>query len=470
MGFRFEILATDALLYLLLIAAASFIFYAVRNEHLRTSWRQVRRRPLAMAALVILLAYIGVGVLDSVHLKLVDEKLSTAKAETVYKPETLSVLDLIITPLRVQKEKTYSAPFATHGFTRETVENADGSRSRDYIRLIYGGRHLHKPDDKAADIFIRTIKILIVTTVLMAAMVLLVAWRIRYVQAKALRPALVAILHGRIDTPWRSILSALSILLFVVLFTVELGPLYHLFGTDQVGNDVFYKSLKSIRTGLLIGTLTTLIMLPFALMLGIAAGYFRGWVDDVIQYLYTTLSSIPGVLLIAAAILSLEVYMANNPEGFNSLAARADTRLLFLCLILGIMSWTGLCRLVRAETLKLRETDYVLAARALGVRSGMIMLRHIFPNLMHIVLISIVLDFSGLVLAEAILSYVGVGVDPSMDSWGNMINSARLEMAREPMVWWSLGAAFVFMFGLVLAANVFSDAVRDAFDPRLRRR
>jgi peptide/nickel transport system permease protein len=87
---------------------------------------------------------------------------------------------------------------------------------------------------------------------------------------------------------------------------------------------------------------------------------------------------------------------------------------------------------------------------------------------MHIVLISIVLDFSALVLAEAVLSYVGVGVDPAMQSWGNMINGARLEMAREPMVWWSLLAAFVFMFVLVLSANLFSDRVRDAFDPRVR--
>jgi peptide/nickel transport system permease protein len=97
-----------------------------------------------------------------------------------------------------------------------------------------------------------------------------------------------------------------------------------------------------------------------------------------------------------------------------------------------------------------------------------IMGRHIAPNVMHIVLITIVLDFSGLVLAEAVLSYVGVGVDPSMNSWGNMINGARLEMAREPIVWWNLAAAFTFMFGLVLVANLFADAVRDAFDPRLR--
>ena len=96
------------------------------------------------------------------------------------------------------------------------------------------------------------------------------------------------------------------------------------------------------------------------------------------------------------------------------------------------------------------------------------MLRHLAPNVMHIVLISIVLRFSGLVLAEAVLAYVGIGVDPSMQSWGNMINQARLELAREPVVWWNLFAALVFMLGLVLPANLFGDAVRDALDPRLR--
>ena len=98
-----------------------------------------------------------------------------------------------------------------------------------------------------------------------------------------------------------------------------------------------------------------------------------------------------------------------------------------------------------------------------------ILMRHIMPNVMHIVLISLVMDFSGLVLAEAVLSYVGVGVDPSMISFGTMINAARLELGREPMVWWSLASAFGFMLALVLAANLFADAVRDAFDPRLNR-
>jgi peptide/nickel transport system permease protein len=279
---------------------------------------------------------------------------------------------------------------------------------------------------------------------------------------------LVDLARGRLALPWRAILAALAGVLTIAGIVLVVGPYYHLLGTDKTGNDVLYQALKSVRTGLLIGTLTTLVMLPFAIVLGIAAGYFRGWVDDVIQYLYTTLSSIPGVLLIAAAALMLEVYMARHAADYTSLAARADLRLLALCMILGVTTWTGLCRYLRGEALKLREVDFIAAARAFGVPQWTIVLRHIVPNIMHLVMISIVLDFSGLVLAEAALTYIDIGVDPSMESWGNMINSARLELAREPVVWWSLAAAFVFMFALVLAANVFADAVRDAFDPRLR--
>jgi peptide/nickel transport system permease protein len=161
--------------------------------------------------------------------------------------------------------------------------------------------------------------------------------------------------------------------------------------------------------------------------------------------------------------------MSGHADDFDSLTERADLRLLFLCLILGITSWTGLCRLLRAETFKLREMEYIQAAEAFGVSKFKILMRHVMPNFMHIVIISVVLDFSGLVLAEAVLSYINIGVDPSMNSWGNMINQARLEMARDPIVWWSLSAAFVFMFTLVLFANLFADVVRDALDPRVVR-
>jgi peptide/nickel transport system permease protein len=260
----------------------------------------------------------------------------------------------------------------------------------------------------------------------------------------------------------------LALILSLLGSALMLSTHYHIFGTDKVGQDVFYQSLKSIRTGLVIGTLTTLIMLPFALLLGIMAGYFRGWVDDVIQYIYTTLSSIPSVLLIAAAVLMMQVYMEIHPELFDTIAVRADLRLLFLCIILGVTSWTGLCRLLRGEALKLREMEYIQAAHAFGVSHWRIISRHILPNVMHIVLIATVMDFSGLVLAEAVLSYLGVGVDPSMISFGTMINAARLEMAREPMVWWALLSSFSFMFTLVLSANLFADAVQNAFNPRIK--
>ncbi len=227
----------------------------------------------------------------------------------------------------------------------------------------------------------------------------------------------------------------------------------HLLGTDKVGNDVFFRALKGVRTGMVIGGMTVLIAIPFALLFGVLAGYFGGWVDDVIQYLYTTLASIPGILLIVAFLMIFK-----------------QRSLWQICLVLGITSWTGLCRLVRAETLKLRELEYVQAAVALGISRAKILLRHVVPNLLHLVTISAVLQFSGLVLAEAVLAYVGVGVGTDTGSWGNMINTARLELSRDPLVWWNILAAFVLMMGLVLPANLFGDALRDALDPRLRTR
>jgi len=360
------ILWTDALLFLLLFGVGVMISLVRRHEHLCAPWRRVFRCKLGALSFLVLMAYVVVGVLDSLH----------------FQPEgsgqIISAFDVVSGRLDQKMEKTYSAPRAAHLLSRELVEDEQGKAQRVYPPLEYE----------------------------------------------------------------------------------------HLLGTDKIGQDVLYKTLKSIRTGLLIGTLTTLIMLPLAIVLGLMAGYFRGWVDDAIQYLYTTLSSIPGVLLIAAAILTLQVMISNHPHWYETDAERADLRLLALCFILGVTSWTGLCRLIRAETLKLRELGYVQAAQVFGVSHVSIISRHIFPNLMHLILISIALDFSALVLAEAVLSYVGVGVDPSMHSWGNMINSARLELAREPVVWWSLTAAFSFMFVLVLAANLFADAVRDAFDPK----
>jgi peptide/nickel transport system permease protein len=224
----------------------------------------------------------------------------------------------------------------------------------------------------------------------------------------------------------------------------------HLLGTDGVGDDVLYRTLKGCRTAIIIGGFTSLIVTPLALLMGMLAGYFGKRVDDAVQYLYTVLDSIPGILLLIALLLVLG-------RGLDK-----------LCIALGITSWVGLCRLTRGETLKHRDREYVRAARALGVSHGRILLRHILPNLLPLVIISVTLGLSGLVLSETILSYLGLGVEAGVGSWGNMIDAARLELAREPIIWWNLVSASAALFILVLAFNVFGDALRDAIDPRLR--
>lgn len=466
------LLWTDALIYLLVLAISVFVAYASGKEHFRVPWRQVIQHKLGMVSLVFLLVYVVIGLIDSVHFRMpvANENIQNQSAEQLYDGDVLSVLDIVLTSIRTQEEKTYSAPFSSYLFSKETIEHEDGTRSRAYPRLAFGGQHLHDPEaDFAVDVLIKMAKGTAYGIAAWLVFVLVLAVFVARSRKADFSATIKNMLTSSVGVPWSLILYTIGFLFILAGTMIELAPAYHIFGTDKVGEDVFYQTLKSIRTGLVIGTLTTLIMLPFAVLLGIMAGYMKGWVDDVIQYLYTTLSSIPGVLLIAAAVLMMQVYVANNPDLFETDSERADIRLFFLCVILGITSWTGLCRMLRGEAMKLREVDYVQASQAFGVSTFQIIWRHIQPNIMHIVLIAVVLDFSGLVLAEAVLSYVGVGVDPSMYSWGNLINGARLEMAREPLVWWSLLAAFIFMFILVLSANLFSDAVRDAFDPRIRK-
>jgi peptide/nickel transport system permease protein len=464
------LLWTDALVFLLTLVVIAFILYARRKPHIATPWKRVFSGRIAAASAAVLMAFVLTGLLDSLHFRLPLEG-NGKNGEVHYAVEVLSVLDVLAGPLRTQVEKTYSAPFATHLYAKETVELPDGTQAREYPPLKYGGAHLAAAGlTRSTDILQRVLRAVAGTVAGGAVLLgLLAAWLGRRT-GQPVRAMVGRILSGDTEGPWRTVLVTLTLLLLCLLLAVHLAAAYHVLGTNKVGQDVLYQSIKSIRTGLLIGTLTTLVMLPFAIFMGIVAGYARGWIDDVVQYIYTTLNSIPHVLLIAAAILMLQVYMANHPEMFETTVERADIRLLFLCIILGITSWTGLCRLLRGESLKLREAEYIQAALSFGVSHARIITRHILPNVMHIVLITVVLDFSGLVLAEAVLSYVGVGVDSTMNSWGNMINSARLEMAREPVVWWSLLSAFLFMFALVLAANLFSDAVRDAFDPRTRDR
>jgi len=459
------ILWTDALIFLLIAAGLASAWYIRRRPHLMLPWRRVAQSGVGMVSLLVLSLFILVGVLDSLHYRAALPEKNNG--QTVYSPEVLSAFDALVSGLRSRTEKTYSAPLAAYLYAKESVEAPDSRVARDYPRLKYGGAHLADPQRELVGDVVRRALVGAVAGLVCAIFFVAVAgWIKRSVSTRKVDGG-----YATFYPPYtrRALLMTALLLAALIGAIANLASVYHVIGTDKVGQDVLYLSLKSVRTGLVIGTVTTLMMLPFALLLGVAAGYLRGWVDDVIQYIYTVLSSIPSVLLIAAAVLMMQVVIEMHADWFETSAARADMRLLCLCLILGVTSWTGLCRLLRGETLKLREMEYIQAAQAFGVSSFRILTRHILPNVMHIVLISVVMDFSALVLAEAVLSYVGVGVDPSTISFGTMINAARMEMGRDPMVWWALAAAFSFMLVLVLAANLFADAVRDAFDPRLNR-
>jgi peptide/nickel transport system permease protein len=412
--------------------------------------------------------FLLVALTDSVHYRQV---LPSAPGQaTQYSSEASSVLDQLLEPLAAARERSYSEPLSAVAFRKETFER-DGVSVRDYPRLRFGGKHLDQPETQlSADVSQRTVVALgmgacIVFVVLMLG--LLIA---SYLSRQSLTILVSKFVNGQTEWPWRSMAITFTLMTLTICWVVFLSQGYHVFGTDRTGNSVLVFAMKSVRTALVIGGLTTLVVLPLALLLGVTAGYLRGWVDEVIQYVYTLLASIPDVLLIAASVLLLQVFIDKNQGVFETSLERADARLFFLCLILGITSFTGLCRLVRGETLKLRELEYIQSARAFGVSTPRVLWRHIIPNLMHLVLINTVMQFSSFVLAEAVLSYVGVGVDPKTASFGVMINTARAELAATPLVWWSLTTAFGFMFLIVLSANLLADAIRDAFDPRTRLR
>ena len=466
---KFVLLWTDAAMWLLVAAALAYGALVVRNPALTANWRKVFRDPAALGSSVVLLLCLGVTLLDSVHYR---PRLPPAPGVTdaapAYEARTRSLLDAWLADLIASREATYSRPLAYVGFTKESV-TIDGEVRRVAPRLQFGGAHLEDPETEWVPDLIRRAA----GGLALGAVATMLLWLAGVaVLARARRASIGAtareVARGAGEIPWRvAFLTVGAIALLAGVGSALSGP-YHLLGTDLTGNDVLYQALKSIRTAFVIGTLATVATLPLAVVLGIMAGYFKGWVDEAIQYVYTVLSSVPNVLLIAACVLMVQVFLDKNPDLFETGAERADVKLFLLCAVLGLTGWAGLARLLRGETLKLRELEYVQAAHAFGVGHGRVMVRHIFPNVAHLMLIVTVLEFSALILYEAVLSYVGVGVDPSMNSFGGMINLARTEMSRDPIVWWSFAAAFGFMVTLVLAANLFADGVRDAFDPRAR--
>ena len=221
----------------------------------------------------------------------------------------------------------------------------------------------------------------------------------------------------------------------------------HWFGTDMFGRDVFKKVVRGTQIAMSVGLATSLIAIPIGVLLGALAGYFGGWVDDFITWLYTTFSSIPNIML----LISITMILGKG--------------IFAVYIALGATSWVTLCRLIRGEVMKHKEREYVQAAGAIGGGHFRKLFLHILPNVTHIVIINTSLQFQFAIKSEVILSYLGLGVQGE-PSWGTMIDDAKLELSRG--VWWQLAGATTAMFIVVLAFNLLGDALRDSLDPKLK--
>lgn len=236
-----------------------------------------------------------------------------------------------------------------------------------------------------------------------------------------------------------------------VMYDLRMG-----LGTDRQGRSILARAVYSIKVALEIGLIVGVISVLIGAVLGAAAGYYGGWIDQFVQWLYSTLSSVPDLVLLAVlAYMFTDSYFDDTSKPFLSLVP------VYAAMCMSF--WIGPCRVIRGETLKLKELEYVQAAKAIGFSRPYILLRHILPNTVHLMFINFSLLFIAAIKFEVVLSFLGLGVKTG-PSWGRMISEATQEVINGNF--WQIGAATVFMFVLVLAFNIVSDALQDAFDPK----
>ncbi|MFN9708410.1 MAG: ABC transporter permease [Burkholderiales bacterium] len=226
-------------------------------------------------------------------------------------------------------------------------------------------------------------------------------------------------------------------------------------GGDRLGRDVLAKAIKGAEVSITVGVLAALLVTLIGTALGAFAGFVGGWLDDVLEWVYNVLTSIPGILLVFAFAALLNHPKSPVPKGVASLT-----------LIFGLVGWPGLYRLIRAEFKKHAVRDYVRAAEAMGARPLTRMFRHILPNVSHVVLVQLSVHVVGFIKAEVILSYLGLGVSVDQVSWGSMLAESQSELILG--YWWQLAAATVMMATFVTAFSFVTDGLRDALDPKLR--
>lgn len=221
----------------------------------------------------------------------------------------------------------------------------------------------------------------------------------------------------------------------------------HWLGTDGLGRDVLLRLVQGARIAFRVGVVSSLIAIPIGVWLGCVGGYFGGRVDDAVTWLSNTFASIPGLLFVLA------------------IAMVVGKGLLGVFLAIGLTTWVGTCRQIRAEVLRQKARGYVRAARALGYSHGRILFRHVLPNVVHVALVSFTLRFPASIGTEVFLSFLGIGAQGE-PSWGAMISSARMRLWQG--AWWEMASVTAAIFAVVLAFNLLGDALRDALDPRLR--
>ncbi len=221
------------------------------------------------------------------------------------------------------------------------------------------------------------------------------------------------------------------------------------FGADKWGHDVLQKTIKGGETSIVVGLVAALLAVVLGTIFGAVSGYFGGLVDDFFNWFYSIFTSIPSILMILTVAAVLQ-----------------QKGVLTIVLILGLTGWTGPYRLIRAEYIKHKAREYVMAADAIGASHWRKMFSHIFPNVSHVALVQMSILVVGFIKAEVILSFLGFGVPVGTVSWGSMLNEAQNELILGK--WWQLTAAATAMAVLVTAFSLFTDALRDALDPKVK--